>query len=924
MRPLPSRLLFALILSTTLAACGGESSDALLDQARQSLAAGDAKTAAIQLKNVLAKDETNAEARFELGKLYLEQLNLDGAEKEFRRAREAGYAAAEVNPMLARALLGQREFQRVLDELPIPADAGPEHAPLLALRATAELGLDRKEDARQSAERARQIGGSHPDVQFALAQMALADNEVDQALQALDAALKADPGHRDSLLLKGDLLRHRGQQAEAIATYQALLRADPRNVNARLALAGAALADNRLDDARKEVDAALKLMPNNLQARYTAALIEFRDKQPERARDGLAGVLKAAPNYLPALLLAGTVEHALGNLQTAEAHLGKVVAAVPNNPYALRLLASTQLRLGRVDDAARTLAPALRAAGQDAGVLSVAGEIALARRDYAQASTYFEQAVQRAPDNAALRTELGIARLAQGDQRAMADLQAAADLGGAGNRADSVIILTQLRQEKFDAALESIAALEKKRGADPLSWNYRGAAYVGKKDFARARDSFGQALKLNPAFFPAAANLAQLDLRDNKPDAARQRFESILKADPKHLNAMLALADLAQRRQDEKAFVGWLEKAAATHPQALPPRIALARHQLAKGDRNQALATAREAVNAQPDHPVALDLLGTIQLALGDHANALGSFRKVAEGQPGEPGPLVKVAGAQIAAKDYAGATQSLRDALRLQADHLEALVMLGGLEIQANRPDEAGKLARQAQQRHPKHPAGHILEADAAFARKDYPASLAALDRAHAMAPSNALLLRQLQVLTANQRPAEGEKRLAAWLASNPGDTAVRVALAESLLKRGQHQAAVEQYLDLNKRSPNSLVVLNNLAWALHQAGDKRAIDFAEQAHKLQPENPAVMDTLGWILVQRGQGARGLKLLQQAHSKAPDAGEIHYHLAAAYAKTGDAVRARSELQRLLNSGIAFPQEQDARKLLAQLQAAPR
>ena len=917
----PNRLLLALILGTSLlTACSKEDSAALLAEARSMIAAGDFKAATIQLKNALTQDENNAEVRFELGKLYLAQLDLASAEKEFRRAREAGYEAKTVNPMIARALLGQREFQRVLDELPAPADDSPETATLLAMRANAELALERKEDARNTTQRALQAAPDNPEVHLAVARLALADRDVDKALQEIDLALVADPKHSDSLMLKGDLLRATGKTAEATAIYQSLVQIDPRNVNARLALAGIALAENKLADARTQVDAALKAMPNNLQARYTSALIDFQDKKTERARDTLAAVLKAAPGYLPALMLGGSIEFTLGNLQTAEANLNKVVKAAPDNLYALRLLAATQLRLGRPDDAERTLAPALKAASQDPGVLVVAGEIALAKKDFAKASAYFEQAVQRSPDSAAIRTELGLSRLAQGDQRAMADLQAAADMDDGSNRPDTFIILNQLKQQQFDAALASIAALEKKQQANPLTWNYRGAAYLGKKDPIRARDSFSQALKLNPAYFPAAANLAQLDLRDKQPAAARQRFEGILKADPKHLNAMLALADLALREKDEKTYVSWLEKAAGANPQALQPRVALARYQLAKGDRNKALATAREAVNAQPDNPVALELLGSIQLASGDTTNALGSYRKLAERMPGQAAPLVKVATAQIVAKDFTGARKTLQDVLLIQPDYFEAQLMLGGVEIQSAHFDEAHKLAKKLQQQKPDSPAGYSLEGDAAFARKDYPAALAAFERAHKLQPSAALLVRQHQVLTASQRAEEGEKRLAAWLATHPQDAGIRATLAESLIKRGQHKAAVEHYLILNKSNPNNLVVLNNLAWSLFESKDSRALGFAEQALKLKPDNPAVMDTLGWVLVHQGQTERGIKLLQQALSKSPDVAEIQYHLAAAYAKTGDRSRARSELDRLLASGVAFPQEQEARTLLKQLQ----
>ncbi|WP_324780042.1 XrtA/PEP-CTERM system TPR-repeat protein PrsT [Thiobacillus sedimenti] len=914
-----ARSLPALILAAgLLVACGGEDSAELLKDARAKLAAGDYKTATIELKNAVAKDERNAEARFELGKLYLAQLDLASAEKEFRRAREAGMAANVVNPMIARALLGQRAFQRVLDELPAAAGNDPDSITLQALRATAELGVGRKDDARKSLQHALQAAPDNADVHLALAQLALADKDPGQAMQELDETLRIDPRHRDSLLLKGDVLRTTGKPAEAAAVYREVLRLDPMHSGAHLALAGIAITENKLDDARQEVDSALKISPRSVQARYTRALIDFREKHTDRAHDEIASVLKAAPDYLPALLLGGSIEYALGNPQMAETYLNKVVAATPNNLYAVRMLAASQLRQGRMDDAASTLAPALRTAAQDPGVLIVAGEIALARKDFAKASAYFEEAAKRDPASAAIRTELGISRLAQGDSRAMTDLHAAAGMEG-GSRAGTVIILSQLEDKQFDAALASIAALEKKQGPGAATWNYRGAAYLGKRDTARARDSFDQAVKLEPAFFPAAANLAQLDLADSQPANAAGRFESVLKADPKNLNAMLALADLGLRRRDEKTYVSWLEKAAAVHPQALAPRLALSRYLLAKGNRNKALAMAREAVDAHPDDPAALDLLGATQLALGDMPNAQGSYKKLVELQPRQPAPLAKLAAAQIAAKDLDGAARNLQDALRIQPDFLEAQLMLGGIEIQRTHFDSTLAIARQIQKQKPDSPAGFTLEGDAAYARKDYAGALSAYDRAQRLAPSGPLLIRELEVFTAAGRPEAGEKHLADWLATHPQDVRVRAALAESLLKRSQYRAASEQYLVLNKSAPDNLVVLNNLAWSLSEMNDGRALGYAEQALKLKPDNPTVMDTLGWILVQRGQTERGIKLLRQALTKAPDAGDIQYHYAAALAKSGDTARARLELDQLIKSGLDFSQKPAALSLMQTL-----
>lgn len=920
----PSRLLLAALLAFGLQACGGDDPDALVAQAQARLKAGDVPAALILLKNAVVADERHARARFELGRLYLDRGDAAAAEKELRRAREAGYEADIVTPLIARALLRQGEFQRVLDEFPLPADTEPASSALLAARADAALALGDAETARRTLARVAKQAAAEPAVKLAEARLALNGRKPDEALAAIDAALAADPVYREAWLFKGELLRTLNRPADAVRAYRAVLEFDPGHVGARLALADLAITGNRLAEARKEVDTVLAALPNHALAQYAAALIDFREKKTGAARDRVAAVLKAAPDYGPAQLLAGHVEYTLGHYQTAEAHLNKAAKIAPGNPEIPRLLAAAQLRLGRPDEARRTLAPALRRMPDDTGLQVVAGEIALAQQDYAQAAIHYEAAVARQPDNAALRTQLGIARLALDDPRAAADLRAASAMAGSGERADTVLLLDQLRRKQYAAALTSLAALEKKSGPTPRIWNYRGAAQIGLGDPGRARASFGQALRLDPAFFPAAANLAQLDLRDKQPAAARKRFEEVLKARPDHLDALLALARLAQDENDEKARVRWLEQAARAHPGALEPRIALAGHLLAKGEKDRALVLARETYDAHPGDAAALELLGTVQLALGDAENALGSYRKLAEQRPGDARVLTRLATAQIAHKDDDDARSSLLDALRRQPGLTEARVLLAGLETRTGHHDQALAQARLIQRQHPALALGHALEGDIESARRNYDAALAAYTRAGEREPSGTQVLRQFRVLVDGGRREAGEQRLTAWLNRHPDEFALRAVLAESLLTRKQYAAAVAHYLPLSERRPDDLVVLNNLAWAMLELGDPRALSYAERALRLRPTDPRILDTHGWILVAQGQAAQGLSSLREALSRAPADPEIQYHLAVALYRAGEPARARGELERLFATGARFPQESEARALHARLKAAPR
>jgi FimV-like protein len=166
--------------------------------------------------------------------------------------------------------------------------------------------------------------------------------------------------------------------------------------------------------------------------------------------------------------------------------------------------------------------------------------------------------------------------------------------------------------------------------------------------------------------------------------------------------------------------------------------------------------------------------------------------------------------------------------------------------------------------------------------------------------------------------RTQEADANLRQWLEEQPNDVAARTYLAEIYLKAGQHKLAIEQYQRLLQADAKNLRALNDLAWLYQKEKDPRAVTTAEQGYQLYPDNPDITDTLGWILVEQGETARALELLQKAAEKAPQSTEIRYHLAVALAKSGDIARARGELTDLL-ANKNFRQRQEAQALLKQL-----
>jgi tetratricopeptide (TPR) repeat protein len=174
---------------------------------------------------------------------------------------------------------------------------------------------------------------------------------------------------------------------------------------------------------------------------------------------------------------------------------------------------------------------------------------------------------------------------------------------------------------------------------------------------------------------------------------------------------------------------------------------------------------------------------------------------------------------------------------------------------------------------------------------------------------------LRQSDILMSNGSVAEASKRLAAAREAQP-DYAIQLYLieAETLANNNQSDRAwqvlgqaLKQYPDdLNllytramlaekrddlsqmekdlraiiKREPDNAMALNALGYTLSDRTTRyaEAKVLIERAHTLNPEDPAVLDSLGWVNYRLGNLDEAERLLRQALERFPDH-EVAAHL---------------------------------------------
>ena len=137
--------------------------------------------------------------------------------------------------------------------------------------------------------------------------------------------------------------------------------------------------------------------------------------------------------------------------------------------------------------------------------------------------------------------------------------------------------------------------------------------------------------------------------------------------------------------------------------------------------------------------------------------------------------------------------------------------------------------------------------------------------------------------------------------------------------MMKSDFATAAQQYKLVLELRPDDALALNNLAWASGELKDPKAIEYAREADRLVPNNPAILDTLGVLLVANGQTKQGIESLQKATSLAPDTPAIRLNLARALLKDGQKEAAKKELATLAQLGDKFPAQPEVTKLMKDL-----
>ncbi|MFP4056274.1 MAG: tetratricopeptide repeat protein [Candidatus Brocadiia bacterium] len=758
-------------------------------------------------------------------------------------------------------------------------------------------------------------------------------------------ALGDDPAYAHVHLAKCYLLQ--GEYAKVVEeTTRAEKILGPKMADVQLHyLRGCALM--QLEQYHRAVDdfgIASKGSPEDATVHAALGMAHLRCGQRALAQDAFLRALEIDPDRLDVRVQVAELLADEGELQEALWQFRRAIERAPRQPEPYDAMLEFCIRRGLHEKAERELMRLFRLRPDLPDVAARLCELRLREGDGERAALFARRARAREADNPRYLYLLAQAEAARGNYHAAH--RQFARLARLWPKEVQVYLKWASTHEEAGQEADAEQVYQRARRAVPGSTAVRTA--YAQFLLAAGRDEEGRrelraVIDASPAEMAPRVALADHYLEGGRYEAAQQVAEDAVEVlgDSVSAYGLLARVHRASGRWedflkvlgkiaeeiDPDAFVAYQRLAAYIHAGAYPNAVAvgedaLQRHEQHRrtitldlaaarflaGRRREALDALSRRVSADELDADAGVLLSLLRLAAGEQVGHLPACRRDALPPAGldawaalarrnehAPDTARRVALRLIKALVYENsgwhdtAAAELEQVLEFAPDCQFARILLPLLMEKAGRRQEAIAHCEKMLEESPQSPAMKQLLAD--------------------------LVLLQGEPERARQLYA----RRGAGSAVPLGALAKQALLADAC---GDPRAGAEAWRQVLRHKPEHLVAKNNLAW--HLAAHLRqeldtALDAAAFAQKLEPEHPAILDTVGWVYYQLGEYEEAIARLQAAVARAPHKALYHYHLGMAYREVGKTDQAITFLRQAVDLNAEDPLADRAHQVLRQL-----
>jgi Flp pilus assembly protein TadD len=449
----------------------------------------------------------------------------------------------------------------------------------------------------------------------------------------------------------------------------------------------------------------------------------------------------------------------------------------------------------------------------------------------------------------------------------------------------------QLESGDEEGAVRTLDDLAARAPRDGSAFRELGRALLEEREPGRAERHLRRAVQLDRHDVEALRLLAQAHEALRRDADLRDDLLAVLRLEPDDAPSLLALGRATLLQGDVAGAREWFHRYARAAADSTDAHVRVVFQWLEARHPVEALAAARAGLAEEGGDPRLRFAEGLALQELRRWSDAADALAKIGP-DAGELFTSARVALAEALSRAgrHAEAERALEAPLAVHPRDLRLLSTRATVLGRAGRGREAVALLRAA-----------IAEREGSQADPDLPELYAALSEA----------------LVRAGKASEAVAVLRGALAARPRDPELLYALGAAYERAGQAEVAAAQMRALLVVSPDHAEALNFLAYTYAEQGVR--LDEAERlvrrALEIKPRSGHVLDSLGWVLLRRGDHRRAVEVLEQAQALAGDDATVLEHLGDAYrasARLGDAAGA----YRRALAGVAeeLPHEQERRR----------
>jgi tetratricopeptide (TPR) repeat protein len=779
---------------------------------------------------------------------------------------------------------------------------------------------------------------------------------------------QSDEDKLNEHLSRGDSYLEEKQYKEAIIEYKSALQLDPNVAAAHWGLAQSHLENQQPREGFWELRETVRLDPSNNEARLRFGQLSILAGELEDALSQADAVLKADPKNIQAHLLRAQTLESQKKYRLARNAYKEAVDLSPgtkDEALALRLLGNYYTRRGEKDAAGPAYEKLAEVAPEFNSFVALASHYVQNQKPE-DAERSYKKAIEVAkPED--LSKAYGFLASFYYNQNRFEDAIRTLDLGIDELKQDPLDLI-YLQSNLYEMHGDTAKAEELVRNAPARKpGDVRPFLVLSQYEARRGRvaeslAAISEALKLEPDNQDARVRKAELlvdtgfrDKDEAKLAEARSTIDALLKDNPTHADALLVRAKIDMAEGKAKESVGSLHAALEARPDWPQAHFLLGSALALQGDKTAARSELARAIELDATLVDARRLLAQIHQDLGEHEYAIEEARKYLRERPADTRVRITLAQSLVAQGKRDEAMKEL-EVVPAEARTPEVLFAFGQLYLAANQLPQARAALEKAIEQKPNSP--DILKSLLALDLKEnrFEDSVKRIDAAVAAVPNDGRLQglhgtialaagkgdaaetafkRAVELspndLTAYQRLAtfygrtgrlaEAVSTYEQALQKNPDKAEIHYMLGVLYEYSKERDKAVERYEDAIRRNPDLGEAKNNLAYIYAETGKNldRALDLAQEAKALLPNNPNAADTLGWVLFKRKVPSAAIGFLREAESGYeagdPSLGVVRHHLALAYEAAGDLAEAGRAAERGLKDLEASIADAKARNL---------